>query len=32
LEQVSSPVAVNPDKELSVIANQRGWQVLDLRS
>ncbi len=32
LEQVSSPVAVNPDEELSIIAKQRGWQVLDLRN
>jgi len=32
LEQVSTPVAVNPDKDLSVIAIQRGWQILDLRS
>ena len=32
LEQVSAPVAVNPDKDLSVIAIQRGWQILDLRS
>ncbi len=32
LEQVSSPVAVNPDEELSSIANQRGWKILDLRN
>ena len=32
LEQVSIPVAVNPDEKLSAIARQRGWQILDLRS
>jgi len=32
LEQVSTPVAVNPDDELAVIAEARGWQILDLRS
>ena len=32
LEQVSTPVAVNPDDELSIIARGRGWQILDLRS
>jgi HAD superfamily hydrolase (TIGR01490 family) len=32
LEQVSTPVAVNPDEELLVIAEERGWQILDLRS
>ena len=31
LEQVSIPVAVNPDDELSGIARERGWQILDLR-
>jgi len=32
LEQVSIPVAVNPDDELGAIAEERGWQILDLRS
>lgn len=32
LEQVSQPVAVNPDEPLSQIANQRNWPILDLRS
>ena len=32
LEQVSTPIAVNPDNELLVIAEERGWQILDLRS
>lgn len=32
LEQVSTPVAVNPDEKLLVIAEERGWQILDLRS
>ena len=32
LEQVSIPVAVNPDDKLTVIAEQRGWRILDLRS
>ena len=32
LEQVSIPVAVNPDGKLSVIARERGWRVMDLRS
>ena len=32
LEQVSTPIAVNPDDELAVIAEERGWQILDLRS
>ena len=32
LEQVSTPVAVNPDDELKAIAEARGWQILDLRS
>jgi len=31
LEQVSTPIAVNPDEELAVIAEERGWQILDLR-
>ena len=31
LEKVSIPIAVNPDKELSAIADERGWQILDLR-
>ena len=32
LEQVSSPVAVNPDKALSKVALQRNWPILDLRT
>jgi len=32
LEQVSTPIAVNPDDELGAIAGERGWQILDLRS
>ena len=32
LEQVTIPIAVNPDDELSGIARKRGWQILDLRS
>ena len=32
LEQVSTPIAVNPDEELCAIAEERGWQILDLRS
>lgn len=32
LEQVSNPVAVNPDEALSKIAKQRSWPILDLRS
>ena len=32
LEQVLTPVAVNPDEALSAIAEERGWQILDLRS
>lgn len=32
LEQVSFPVAVNPDEKLSLIAKQRDWRVMDLRS
>lgn len=31
LEQVSFPVAVNPDEKLSLIAKQRDWRVMDLR-
>jgi HAD superfamily hydrolase (TIGR01490 family) len=31
LEQVATPVAVNPDEKLFNIATQRGWQILDLR-
>jgi len=31
LEQVSTPIAVNPDEELCAIAEERGWQILDLR-
>ncbi|MFT5811610.1 MAG: phosphoserine phosphatase, partial [Rubritalea sp.] len=30
LEQVATPVAVNPDEKLSAIATERNWQVLDL--
>lgn len=30
LEQVSHPVAVNPDAKLNEIAQQRGWPVLEL--
>jgi HAD superfamily hydrolase (TIGR01490 family) len=29
LEAVGNPVAVNPDKELRVIAEQRGWEIRD---
>lgn len=32
LELVSTPIAVNPDDELAIIANQREWQILNLRS
>lgn len=32
LEEVSHPVAVNPDEALSRIAQQRNWTILDLRS
>lgn len=32
LEQVSKPVAVNPDDKLSAIATERNWPVLDLRT
>jgi HAD superfamily hydrolase (TIGR01490 family) len=31
LEQVSFPVAVNPDEKLGRIARERGWRVMDLR-
>ncbi len=31
LELVGSPVAVNPDRELLRIANERGWPVVDFR-
>jgi HAD superfamily hydrolase (TIGR01490 family) len=31
LEQVSFPVAVNPDEKLSLIAKQRDWLVMDLQ-
>jgi len=31
LEQVGTPIAVNPDEKLLNIATQRGWQVLNLR-
>ena len=31
LEQVSIPVAVNPDDDLRHIAEQRNWEILDLR-
>jgi HAD superfamily hydrolase (TIGR01490 family) len=30
LEQVSIPVAVNPDEKLSIVAQSRDWQILDL--
>jgi len=29
LEAVGNPVAVNPDKELRRIAEERGWRVLE---
>ncbi len=32
LEQVSWPVAVNPDEDLKRVAEQREWTILDLRS
>jgi len=32
LEQVSIPVAVNPDDNLRSIAKDRDWEILDLRS
>lgn len=31
LEAVSNPVAVNPDRELRKIAQQRGWKIRDFR-
>ncbi|MFT5658210.1 MAG: HAD superfamily hydrolase (TIGR01490 family) [Gammaproteobacteria bacterium] len=31
LEQVATPIAVNPDQKLSTIAADRNWQILDLR-
>lgn len=31
LEKVSTPCAVNPDPRLQATANERGWQILDLR-
>ncbi len=31
LEQVSTPVAVNPDDALTGIAREREWKILDLR-
>jgi HAD superfamily hydrolase (TIGR01490 family) len=30
LEQVDHPITVNPDSELKVIAQDRGWQIIDL--
>lgn len=30
MEKVNHPVATNPDKHLRVIANERGWRILDL--
>jgi HAD superfamily hydrolase (TIGR01490 family) len=32
LEQVATPVAVNPDAKLSAIATERNWLILDLRT
>jgi HAD superfamily hydrolase (TIGR01490 family) len=32
LEVVSVPIAVNPDQKLGVIAQEREWQVMDLRT
>ncbi len=32
LEAVGNPVAVNPDRELRKVAEERGWQVRDFRS
>ncbi len=32
LEQVSMPVAVNPDEDLQRVAEEREWAILDLRS
>jgi HAD superfamily hydrolase (TIGR01490 family) len=31
LETVGNPVAVNPDKELRKVAEERGWQIRDFR-
>lgn len=31
LEQVDKPVAVNPDEQLSQIAEQKGWPIISLR-
>jgi HAD superfamily hydrolase (TIGR01490 family) len=31
LEQVSIPIVVNPDEKLSIVAQARDWQILDLR-
>jgi HAD superfamily hydrolase (TIGR01490 family) len=31
LEQVSIPIVVNPDDKLSIVAQSRNWQILDLR-
>ena len=31
LELVGNPVAMNPDRKLSVVARKRGWQILDFR-
>lgn len=30
MEKVNHPVATNPDQRLRVIANERGWRILDL--
>ncbi len=32
LEAVGHPVAVNPDKELRAVAEEKGWEVLDFES
>src|SRR5919106_1545789 len=32
LEEVGNPVAVNPDRELRRIAEQRGWRIRDFRT
>ena len=31
LEQVSRPVAVDPDPRLQAVAEQRGWPIISLR-
>jgi HAD superfamily hydrolase (TIGR01490 family) len=31
LEKVSIPIVVNPDEKLSIVAQSRNWQILDLR-